>query len=1100
MSGSDMSESITTLEQGQLVIVRRRPAIVREIKSFEDEFTKETQNILNVEYIDGWNFPLEDNIIWERERGAKILSSVTLPDVSGTNSKPDPPERFHAFLDAIKWSTQGKIANLIDLPEEYGSINVTSPWKSAVEVEDYQIYPVLKAMSMPRVSLLLADDVGVGKTIEAGLIASELISQRRIRRILIICPASIQEQWKDEMRDKFNLDFVIMNSSKIFEIQKSLGMDANPWTTSPRIITSMDYLRQQDIINRFGAGAVRLQPEGSAVLPWDLLIVDEAHHLSPSRFGDDSLRCQMLREISKYFEHRLFLTATPHNGFTVSFTGLLEMLDPLRFRQKTSLDEKDYAQIQTSVVRRLKSELNKNRAIPRFVKRNVEGISLKLSDKEKNLFEALRRYREEGIKIVSKEGKREKNLGQFIFSILTKRLLSSSYAFARTWWNHIAGFGLEDFGLEEAERSRKRAETPVSEDDEKERRESDAMRHGAGWLRKFSKELETLFLDVSSKLKDIGWTEEIIKKGIEDIKQFPPDKKWEELNDWIKKHLLTGDKFRTDERLIIFTEYKDTLDYLILRFKEEMDWVEPTIQTLFGGVPEIHRSMIKREFNDPQTPLRILVATDVAAEGLNLQTSCRYVVHQEIPWNPMRLEQRNGRVDRYGQGRDVTVFHFTSDDDADIKFLSYVANKVTQVREDLGSVGQVLDEAVMEHFSGHRIETKDIDQRLEQTNKYASEKQDLNGRDRGTEDDYEKSIRHFQTTELQMGFNEKNLARLLSQALQMENGSIKEEGSGVYRIDKIPPSWEKLITSSLKIQREELHGALPKIVFDPKYFEIIENKRPIFRPKNDTVLLRLGHPIMQKAIAVLRKQLWDESGDIRRWTLLQAKLPQGIDIVSCLSCTINVRNKLGEIAHAMVVEIPLILTKAGVKDIEPDLWKEIERLETQRLNEDQINIWRPIIHECWLKGVDSIKRKIDELKEKTENDFKKSFSRTFKEQQKSESKIFEQRIQELEVEKNPRTLERLRKELSKAEEQALQLTFSEERNLERRMRAREFREKVSDAEWERQHTQVKILKQRLEDEKERILGQVLPNRFSLASVDVQPVAVKTLVRQGGVST
>jgi len=170
-------------------------------------------------------------------------------------------------------------------------------------------------------------------------------------------------------------------------------MDANPWTSTPRIITSMDSLRQPIIKDRFRSGASRLQPKGSASLPFDLLIVDEAHNLSPSTFGDDSLRCQMLRSITKCFEHRLFLTATPHNGYTLSFTGLLELLDPVRFQQKTMLEEHDNSQIQAVMVRRLKSELNENHTIPRFTNRRVKSLPLALSKEEKDRFKKFRRYR-----------------------------------------------------------------------------------------------------------------------------------------------------------------------------------------------------------------------------------------------------------------------------------------------------------------------------------------------------------------------------------------------------------------------------------------------------------------------------------------------------------------------------------------------------------------------------------------------------------------------------------------------------------------------------------------------------------------------------------
>jgi superfamily II DNA or RNA helicase len=1074
--------------------------LIREVKSFSDAHTKNSEHLIDVDYIDGWNFPSNDTLIWEREFGTRILSKVSLPEIGTPNLQPDKPEMFSAFVDAIKWSTSGKIADLINLPDEYLNYPITSPWKSAVQVEDYQLYPVLKSMTMPRVSLLLADDVGVGKTIEAGLILSELIAQRGIRRIMIVCPASIQEQWKEELKEKFNLDFVIINSSEVFNIQRSLGMDANPWTTSPRIITSMDYLRQQDILDRFASGAMKLQPDGSAMLPWDLLVVDEAHNLSPSMFGDDSLRCQMLRQISKYFEHRLFLTATPHNGFTVSFTGLLEMLDPLRFTQKTTLEDKDNAQIQASVVRRLKSELNAGRAVPRFVKRDVEGIPLHLDGKEKALFDALRKYREEGIKVVAKKGKREKNLGRFIFSILTKRLLSSSYAFARTWWNHVAGFDLEGFDIDEADRSRVRAEAAVVDDDEKERRESDAVRHGAGWLQHFAQELKPFIKDVSSALESMGWTSDVVDHGIEGIKSFPLDKKWDALVSCIEEILISNKTFRNDERLIIFTEYKDTQDYLIARFKEHKNWKYPEIQCLFGGASQVERSLVKQEFNDPRSPLRILVATDVAAEGLNLQNSCRYIIHQEVPWNPMRLEQRNGRVDRYGQGRDVTVFHFASDDDADIQFLSYVVNKVHQVREDLGSVGQVLDEAVFEHFSGKKINTGDIDDRLDKTSKISPEKQDLGSRDSGSEKKYEESLRHMQAVEFQMGLNEKNLNRLLAQALLLEKGTLKEENPGIYRFDYVPPSWKKLVTTSLTDRNEYLHGTLPKIVFDPKYFTVLENNRPIFRPKHDTVLLRLGHPIMQKAVTVLRRHLWEESNDIHRWTMVQSNLPRGIDIVICVYCTVSVRNNLGETAYSQVLELPFILQKSMIEKVEFDLWNEIKRLDDFILTSEQIDFWNPIIHECWMNNVSSVEKSIEKLKDKIRIDFNKSFSLTIKKLTKDESKRFDDRVKELETEKNPRSLEKLRKEFAKANTLAMQLTFSEEKNLERQRYKREIEVKLSDAEWERQHTQVMLLKQRLESEKERLLDKVLPRRYSLSSIDVQPIAVKVILQQRGDAT
>ena len=1086
-------------EQGQLVLIRRRPATVRNKFLLTDPQTSETLNLIDVEYVDGWNFPLEDRIVWEREVGARILSKVTLPDIASIPFLPDKPEKFQAFVNAIAWTTTENIHFTTYSLDLDGKYRLTSPWRSAVQIEDYQLYPVLKALFMPRVRLLLADDVGLGKTIEAGLILTELISQRRIRRILIICPASIQVQWQEEMKEKFNLDFTIMDRSEVFNLQRTLGMDANPWTTTPRIITSMDYLRQQDVRDQFCVGSSRLQPEGAAMLPWDLLIVDEAHHLAPSIYGDDSLRCQMLREISKYFEHRLFLTATPHNGYTVSFTGLLELLDPLRFQQKAILEERDAAQIQIAMIRRMKSELNERRAIPRFPLRRVVAISLGLSDITKKLFEALRKYRNSGLTVLRSEGKRQENLGRFIFSLLTKRLLSSPYSFARTWWAHIAGFELEDFDLEEANHSRIKAEMPVPEDMEKDRRELDAVRHGAGWIRKYSREFSDLITDVSTTLHRMGFSEDVVSHGLQDNNLIPPDTKIEALVSWIEQHLLENGRFKRDERLIVFTEYRDTQDYIIWHLRKR-GWTMPHVQVLFGGTSREMRAIVKREFNDPQSALRILVATDIASEGLNLQTACRYVSHYEIPWNPMRLEQRNGRVDRHGQARDVSVSHFASDDDADLDFLARVVKKVNQVREDLGSAGKVLDEAVMEYFAGRRIDPNLIERQVDTLVSTSAEKMDLKGRDRGAEEKYENAIQTLRATEISLGLSEKNLAGLMKQAVVMEGGELVEiETPGFYRFSKVPPSWEGIVASTLRIKQGKLQGSLPKLVFDPKHLEVFVKERPIFRSRDDTVLLRLGHPVMQKALTALKNHLWDISGMkvIKRWTIVKTELPPGIDAIAHLVCTVVVRNSLGEIAHSEIRRIPQKLTRVGIQDINKELWAEISHQPREELTNEELNRWQSIIYDCWLAAREQLEAKLESLQIDLETSFRSHFSRALKEQKALEIDVFNRRIKELELEKNSRTLEKLRNELIRAEEQAAQLTLIEEINQEKMEKVRQLQIALSDAEWERQQSMVQILRKRLEDERERVIERVLPKRLTIASVDVRPVAVEIIVKRTG---
>jgi len=391
--------------------------------------------------------------------------------------------------------------------------------------------------------------------------------------------------------------------------------------------------------------------------------VDEAHNLAPSPFGQDSQRCRMLREIAPYFEHRLFLTATPHDGYTRTFSGLLELLDPVRFQQKVALDERDREQIRAVVVRRLKSELNELSLRPRFPRRFLRALPVSFSPQEKELYAALKAYREAAKRLFAGRSREERNLGHFFFSVLTKRLLSSSYAFARTWWEHVVGFEAEEeVEFDEAAHARARAEEELADDEERAQREADALRQGGSWLRPFREQLQDEIERVSRILRGMGWTPERLREPLDPEQPLPPppDAKWDELLRWIERHLRVreGDRFREDERAIVFTEYRDTQQYLLWRFRQR-GWEAPVIQELYwgGDFPQAKREQIKREFNDPGSPLRILVATDAASEGLNLQETCRYVVHYEIPWNPMRLEQRNGRVGsqvprpRRGEGR-----------------------------------------------------------------------------------------------------------------------------------------------------------------------------------------------------------------------------------------------------------------------------------------------------------------------------------------------------------------------------------------------------------------------------------------------------------------
>jgi len=254
----------------------------------------------------------------------------------------------------------------------------------------------------------------------------------------------LQRQWRYEVRRKLSLEFEVIDSDTTFQLRRRMGIDTNPWKAFPRIITSMDYLRMPDVLGQFlqasGAGP-DAEANGNRTLPhapWDLLIVDEAHHFAPQSGNRASQRTRMLREIRFLFEHRIFASATPHNGKTVCFTGLLELLDPIRFQMTVEMDDQDKANLKEVRIRRLKEDINKQSLRPPFAEQmDPVALPIQLSPQETALYDALREYRKRGHARLSQASAAERWLGQFIYSLLTKRLLSCPFAFARTWWRHL---------------------------------------------------------------------------------------------------------------------------------------------------------------------------------------------------------------------------------------------------------------------------------------------------------------------------------------------------------------------------------------------------------------------------------------------------------------------------------------------------------------------------------------------------------------------------------------------------------------------------------------------------------------------------------------
>ena len=401
------------------------------------------------------------------------------------------------------------------------------------------------------------------------------------------------------------------------------------------------------------------------------------------------------------FEHRLFLSATPHNGHTRSFTGLLEILDPVRFSRTSEMGPAMQRRAKELVIRRLKRDVNAGAAGPRFCTRKPPiALALATNAAEAEVTASFDAFRTAVGRLVTTATEGRRRAGTFAVEVLGKRLLSCPAAFADSWYRTMQGMAEGPASDSEVEVQERVLNQETGDDREAQKRQATAATVVGGWLRNYQEELDQEIERIQRAVEALGFDPE----GTPPAEQVPTcDARFDKLIERIEKLLRAGNRFRDDERLIVFTEYKTTLDYLANRLR--MRYREDRVLTLFGvggpsGMGATERDSVKTAFNDPDAEVRILIATDAASEGLNLHRTARYLLHYDCPWNPSRLEQRNGRLDRYGQARDVTVHHFDSTGDRDIQFLAHVIRKADDIREDLGSANELFDRAVRRRLIG----------------------------------------------------------------------------------------------------------------------------------------------------------------------------------------------------------------------------------------------------------------------------------------------------------------------------------------------------------------------------------------------------------------
>lgn len=844
---------------GDLVRVRRRRWIVGSVN--EAGFAKRKDHLVTLSSIEEDARSDQLIVIWECEPDAAIEN----PQLPEPTHFADPSD-FECFLNAVRW---GMISNA-------NSRLVQAPFRSGIVLEDYQLDPVYRAVRMSNVNLLIADDVGLGKTIEAGLIVLELLLRHRARTVLIVCPASLQVKWQEEMRSKFGLEFRIVDTEYVRRLRRKRGIRANPWTSYPRLITSMDWAKTGD-----GLEYMRdvLPREPSYPRRFDILIVDEAHNVAPSPSGD-SLRTSLIRRIAPHCAHHLFLTATPHNGNKLSWQGLLELLDPQRF---TCGLEPDPNQTSEVVIRRLKSSIKDKDGNPLFPKRVLKEIEINYSSEERRIHQALNEYsklRFESLQNSQYATTHTAPLAfKFVLSTLKKRLFSSPRAFHQTLQKHRDSIFSKQ---EERDPLPKKAEigilTRMIHAAESEIEKPDETTINEGFIvdneneavKMASLVLPPLSTDERKLLSLLSkWASENSSSA---------DSKLSAIVSWLKLNLFNSKEWTT-RRVILFTEYTATLSLVHEILTNNGLGDSSRLMKIDGSTPPEEREAIKAAFQaDPNiSPVRILLATDAASEGIDLQNWCADLIHIEIPWNPNVMEQRNGRIDRHGQKSDVVrIWHpvgstalsagnYQQDDG---QYLWTVCSKIDRMREDLGSVADVVAERVRNTMLGLHGQYDDIENRVKTVRKALAVQRDIGV-----------GMKLIAETREELRLKPEIIEATVNVALRLvgrpELKPITSTGSPddgkLFQLPELTGAWK---AAWLGIN-DPYTGKPRPVTFD------FETAR---RLGQNVVLLHLNHPLTALCLRVLREEVWapERAGRLSRTTVrvLPDGSLQGIGVVT----------------------------------------------------------------------------------------------------------------------------------------------------------------------------------------------------------------------------
>ncbi len=508
----------------------------------------------------------------------------------------------------------------------------------------------------PRVRFLLADDPGAGKTIMAGLLLKEMKYRGLVRRTLIVMPGHLKDQWLREMKERFGESFTAVDRGVV-----TATWGRNIWQDQPQIITSMDFAKQDDVLAALSE------------VHWDLVVVDEAHKMAAYRYGeklDKTHRYRLGELLSRTSQFLIFLTATPHRGDPENFRLFLDLLEPGMFATTDMLAESVQDRDNPLFLRRLKEDLRDFDGRPLFPPRRVHTKTYRLGEDEKRLYNAVTTYVETSYNRALATDKR--NVA-FALLILQRRMASSVRAVCRSLERRKAR--LEDLlrlGRWLAERG------TVDEDALEDAPEAERFQQEEELLERLTaaetreelqSEIDTL-ADLIRLARDAERRE--VETKLNELRKVTADERIRE----------------TGEKLLIFTESRETLEYL----EEKLGAWGYAVTTLHGAMNLDARIRSEHEFRERA---QVMISTEAGGEGINLQF-CSLMVNYDIPWNPNRLEQRMGRVHRYGQQREVHVYNLVAEDTREGRVLRALFGKLERIQQALGSdrvfdvIGEVL--------------------------------------------------------------------------------------------------------------------------------------------------------------------------------------------------------------------------------------------------------------------------------------------------------------------------------------------------------------------------------------------------------------------------